>query len=65
MSAADITPFNRVILAHYDSYSAALLFARWTEGTCSGPRPCPSRPWPCQRRRRPGRPTMARRCAKC
>lgn len=41
MSAADITPFNRVILAHYDSYSAALLFARWAESSLLWPESLP------------------------
>lgn len=41
MSAADITPFNRVILAHYDSYSAALLFARWADGSLLWPEALP------------------------
>ena len=41
MRAADITPFNRVILAHYDRYSAALLFARWADGSLLWPAPLP------------------------
>ncbi len=32
MNSPDILQANRVILAHFDSYSAALLFARW--GKC-------------------------------
>lgn len=41
MSATDIMPFNRVILAHYDSYSAALLFARWPGGSLLWPAALP------------------------
>lgn len=29
MEPQDILPLNRVILSHFDSYSAALVFARW------------------------------------
>jgi hypothetical protein len=32
MSASEVLHINRVILAHFDSYSAALLFARWEHG---------------------------------
>lgn len=41
MSAADIMQCNRVILAHYDSYSAALLFARWDERSLLWPEALP------------------------
>lgn len=40
MSSPQILQANRVILAHFDSYSAALLFARW--GKCLlAPEPLP------------------------
>jgi len=33
---------NRLILAHFDSYSTALLFARWPDGSLLSPAPLPA-----------------------
>lgn len=41
MSTADILQCNRVILTHFDSYSAALLFARWDERSLLWPAALP------------------------
>lgn len=39
MNAVDIMQANRAILAHFDSYSCALLFVRWAEGSLLWPAP--------------------------
>jgi hypothetical protein len=41
MNTPDILQRNRVILTHFDSYSAALLFARWDDQTMLWPQALP------------------------
>jgi hypothetical protein len=40
--AQQILQTNRVILCHFDSYSTALLFARWSDGSLLAPGPLPA-----------------------
>ena len=41
-SASAIWQNNRVILCHFDSYSTALVFARWPSGSLLAPEPLPA-----------------------
>jgi hypothetical protein len=41
MPSEDILDLNRVILCHFDSYSTALVFARWPNRSLLAPAPLP------------------------
>jgi hypothetical protein len=41
MNTQDVMACNRAILAHFDSYSAALMFARWESRSMLWPQPVP------------------------
>lgn len=41
MATDDVLTANRVLLTHFDSYSAALLFAKWEGGSLLYPGPLP------------------------
>lgn len=48
MSAAATDALNRVILCHFDTYSTALVFARWDNRSLLWPAPLPEGSTPCE-----------------